>query len=117
MKIVRKPGPESECQTPETRDPAILFVKDARVDFRSSLVFDRAVVVRLRGSAHLAVFNSLMIASSASMISALSTRPLRKLIRSWNCLVGGRKLKTNDFGRPALGFAVSLRTACRVAPP
>ena len=44
------------------------------------------------------------MASSASMTSSFDALFLLKLRRRLNALLGGRKAKTNDFGRPALGF-------------
>ena len=46
---------------------------------------------------YLAARSSLMIASSAEMISALLDLPLRKLIRSWKCFVSGLNENRNGF--------------------
>ena len=63
------------------------------------------------------VRSSLMMFSSAVMISSFSTFDFLKLSRRSKDLVGGLKAKTKYFGRPAVGFAVSRRTASRVAVP
>lgn len=55
--------------------------------------------------------SSRMMFSSAVMISSFSTRDFLKLRRMSNAFVGGRKLKTKNFGRPGFGLAVSFRAS------